>query len=104
MSWAAVIALCGAAYALKAVGTVAARRAPGAAASGGRLDVLVVPVIAGLIVVQTLGDGRDLVLDARVPALLVAAVLVWRRAPLLVVVAAAGLTAAALHAAGLGAT
>ena len=103
MSWAAVIALCGAAYALKALGTVAARRAPGAAASG-RLDVLVVPVIAGLIVVQTLGEGRDLVLDARVPALLVAAVLVWRRAPLLVVVAAAGLTAAALHAAGLGAT
>jgi hypothetical protein len=103
MSWAAVIALCGAAYALKALGTVAARRAPGAAASG-RLDVLVVPVIAGLIVVQTLGEGRDLVLDARVPALLVAAVLVWRRAPLLVVVVAAGLTAAALHAAGLGAT
>jgi hypothetical protein len=61
----------------------------------------VVPVIAGLVVAQTLGDGRELVLDARLPALAVAAVLVWRRAPLLVVVLGAAATAAALHAAGL---
>ena len=101
MSWVAVIALCGAAYALKAVGTVAARRTPDGPAAGGRLDVLVVPVIAGLIVVQTLGEGRHVVLDARLPALLVAALLVWRRAPMLVVVVAVGLTAALLHAAGL---
>lgn len=101
MSWAAVLALCGAAYALKAVGAVAASRAPEGAASGGRLEVLVVPVIAGLIAVQTLGEGRALVLDARLPAVLVAAVLVWRRAPLLVVVLAAGATAAALRHAGL---
>jgi hypothetical protein len=46
-----------------------------------------------------LGDGRDVVVDARLPALLVAAVLIWRKAPLLLVVAAA--TAALLRAAGL---
>jgi hypothetical protein len=101
MSWAAVLVLCGAAYALKLVGAIAASRTPEGATAGGRLDVLVVPVIAGLIVVQTLGDGRDIVLDARVPALLVAAVLVWRKAPLLVVVVGAGATAALLHRAGL---
>jgi hypothetical protein len=102
VSWAAVIALCAAAYALKAAGTLAAGRAREGAATGGRLDVLVAPVIAGLIVVQTLGDGRELVLDARLPALLVAGVLVWRRAPLLVVVVAAAATAALLRLAGLG--
>jgi hypothetical protein len=96
MSWAAVIALCGAAYALKILGSLGAARAQATTAAG-RLDVLVVPVIAGLIAVQTLGDGRHIALDARVPALLVAALLVWRRAPLLVVVLAAAATAALLR-------
>ena len=101
MSWTAVLLLCGAAYALKLVGAVAASRVEDGAAAGGRLDVLVVPVIAGLIAVQVLGDGRDVVIDARLPALLVAAVLIWRKAPLLLVVVAAGVTAALLRAAGL---
>ncbi len=101
MSWAAVIALCGAAYALKLVGAIAASRVQDSSAAGGRLDVLVVPVIAGLIAVQTLGEGREIVLDARVPALLVAGALIWRKAPLLLVVLAAGGTAALLRAAGL---
>ena len=101
MSWAAVIALCGAAYALKLVGALAASRVEDGEAAGGRLDVLVVPVIAGLIAVQVLGDGRAVVLDARLPAMLVAAVLIWRKAPLLLVVVAAGATAALLRAAGL---
>ena len=91
MSWTAVLLLCAAAYALKLVGAVA----------GGRLDVLVVPVIAGLIAVQVLGDGDELVIDARLAALLVAAVLIWRKAPLLLIVVAAAATAALLRAAGL---
>lgn len=94
MSWAAVLALCVAAYALKAVGAVAAGR--GSTLAEGRLDVLVVPVIAGLIAVQTFGDGKALVLDGRAAALLVAAVLIWRRVPLLVVALAAAGVAAAL--------
>lgn len=98
MSWTAVLLLCAAAYALKAVGAVAASR--GGAMAEGRLDVLVVPVIAGLIAVQTFGDGQALVLDGRAPALLVAAVLIWRKVPLLLVVLAAGGTAALLHALG----
>jgi hypothetical protein len=100
VSWAAVIALCGAAYALKMAGALAASRAPEGNGVSARLEVVVVPVIAGLIAVQTLGEGRDVVLDPRVPALLVAAALVWRRAPLLVVLAA-GASAALLRAAGL---
>ena len=100
MSWAAVGALCGAAYAIKAIGAFAAGRARPGAAAGGSLEVLVVPVIAGLIVVQTIGAGQGVVLDARLPAVVVAGVLVWRRAPLLVVVIAAAGTAALLRLAG----
>ena len=100
MSWAAVLTLCGAAYALKAVGALAASRAPDGGAMTARLEVLVVPVIAGLIAVQTFGDGKALVLDGRAPALLVAAVLIWRKVPLLLVAVAAGGTAALLHAVG----
>ena len=49
MSWLAVLALCGAAYALKALGAIAAARAPARSESSGRLEVLVVPVIAWLL-------------------------------------------------------
>jgi hypothetical protein len=101
MSWAAVLALCGAAYALKLAGAAIAGRARDGAGEGSALDVMVIPVIAALIVTQTIGSGRDIVLDARLPALLVGAALVWRKAPLLVVVGAAGGTAALLRLAGL---
>ena len=49
---------------------------------------------------RTLGDGHRLTIDARVPALAVAAVLVSRRAPFLVVVLAGAGTAALLRALG----
>jgi branched chain amino acid efflux pump len=98
MSWSALLVLCAISYALKASGPVLA---------GGRqlgpqvrqtLDLVAVPLLAALILVQTVSDGHRLVLDARVPALAVAAVLVWRRAPFLVVVLAAAATAALLRA------
>jgi branched-subunit amino acid transport protein len=98
MSWTALLALCAISYALTASGPVLA---------GGRqlgpqvrqtLDLVAVPLLAALILVQTVGYGQNIVLDARVPALGVAAVLVWRRAPFLVVVLAAAATAALLRA------
>lgn len=100
MSWAGVLALCGAAYALKAAGALLAGRVDEQAAERWGLDLLVVPVLAALIATQTVGGDERLVLDARAPALLVAGLLVWRRAPFLVVVLAAGATAALLRAAG----
>ena len=63
------------------------------------LDLIAIPLLAALIAIQTLdgGDG-EIVFDARVPALGVAAILVWRKAPFLVVVLAAAATAAILRA------
>lgn len=97
MSWIAVAALCGGAYALKIIGAFAARQSPEGTSTGSRLDILVVPVMAALIATQTLASGRHLVIDARLPALLLAAALISRRAPLLVVVLAAAGTAALLR-------
>jgi hypothetical protein len=97
VSWWAVLALCASAYALKALGLVLADRIPPRVLAGGALDVVVVPVIAALILIQTLDGGREIVLDARLPALLVAAILIARRAPILVIVLAAGATAALLR-------
>ena len=101
MSWWAVLALCGGAYALKAVGAELAGHVEAETAERWQLELVVVPVLAALIVVQTLDGGERIVLDPRLPAVLVAALLVWRRAPLLVVVLAAGATAALLRLAGL---
>lgn len=59
--------------------------------------LLPVALLAALVVVQTLADGRALVLDARVAGLAVAGGLVLLRAPFLVVVLAAAATAALLR-------
>jgi branched-subunit amino acid transport protein len=97
MSWWPVIALCAGAYGLKAIGLAAGGRLDPAVAERRRLALLVVPILGALIAVQTLSAGHRLVLDARAPALLVAGVLVWRRAPFLVVAVAAAATAALLR-------
>ena len=60
-------------------------------------DLLTVALLAALVGVQALGVGQAIVVDARIPALLVAAGLLLIRAPFLVVVIAAALTAALLR-------
>lgn len=68
-----------------------------------RLSSLVtVALLVALVVVQTLGDGRALAVDARLPALAVAALALALRAPFLVVVLLAAATAAGLRALGWG--
>jgi branched chain amino acid efflux pump len=97
MSWWPVIALCAGAYGLKALGLAVGGRLDPAVAQRRRLEFLVVPILAALIAVETLSTGHRLVLDARAPALLVAGVLVWRRAPFIVVAVTAAATAAVLR-------
>ncbi|GAA1727721.1 AzlD domain-containing protein [Microbacterium paludicola] len=63
-------------------------------------DLLTVALLASLVAVQTLGSGMAVVVDARVPAVLVAGILLWLRAPFLVVVVAAALVAALLRLVG----
>ena len=97
MSWWPVIALCVAAYGLKALGLVLGERIDAETAERWSLELVIVPVLAALILVQAFSTGNRLVLDARAPALLVAGVLVWRRAPFIAVALAAAATAALLR-------
>jgi branched-subunit amino acid transport protein len=60
-------------------------------------ELLPVALLAALVVVQAFGAGRSLRLDARAAGLAVAVVAVLLRAPFLVVVVLAALTAALLR-------
>lgn len=61
-------------------------------------ELLTVALLAALIGVQTFAQGQEIVVDARVPAVIVAAGLFALRVPFIVVVAAAALVAAAIRA------
>ncbi|WP_295779927.1 AzlD domain-containing protein [uncultured Microbacterium sp.] len=63
-------------------------------------DLLTVALLAALVVVQTVASGPAIAVDARLPAVGVAALLLWARAPFLVVVAGAAVTAALLRLGG----
>jgi hypothetical protein len=60
-------------------------------------SLLTVALLAALIAVQTLGDARAIVLDARVPALIVAGVLFAARVPFIVVIVVAAAVAAGIR-------
>ena len=98
MSWTVLIALCLVSYALKAAGPLLAGGREMGPQTRQVLDLVAVPLLAALILLQTIAVGHHLVFDERVPALGVAGVLVWRKAPFLVVVLAAAATAALLRA------
>ncbi len=61
-------------------------------------DLLTVALLAALVAVQTLGAGQAIIVDARVPAVIVAIALFALRVPFIVVVIAAALVAAAIRA------
>lgn len=60
-------------------------------------DLLPVALLAALIAVQVLSDGQRLVLDARLVGLAAAVVALLLRAPFLLVVGVAALSAAAVR-------
>ncbi|MEF2977977.1 AzlD domain-containing protein [Subtercola sp. YIM 133946] len=61
-------------------------------------NLLTIALLAALIAVQTFGQGEKLVLDARVPAVLVAAGLYALKVPFIVVVIVAAAVAAGIRA------
>lgn len=64
-------------------------------------NLLTVAMLAALVAVQTLGVGEAIVLDARIPAVVVAVILFALRVPYILVVLIAGVTAALLRNFGL---
>ena len=65
--------------------------------------LLPVALLAALVAVQTFASGQDLVIDARAAGLAAAIIALLLRAPFLVVVLVAAVTAALLRATGLAA-
>lgn len=101
MTWAAVAVLAAGTWLLKAAGPVffGGRAMP--ARLGSVVALLPPTLLAALVAIQTVADGQALVVDARLPAVAVAAVAMVRGAPLIAVIALATVTAALLRLAGM---
>jgi branched-subunit amino acid transport protein len=87
---------------LVGAGTIAIK-AIGPALLGGRplperlssvIELLAPALLGALVAVQTFGNGKALAVDERVLGVAVAAIAIWRKAPLLVVVILATITTA----------
>ena len=97
-AWATVLAVGAGAVVLKAVGPVgvADRQLPDRVT--GLLELIAPAILAALVVVETFGDGRSLVLDARLAGAAVGVVAVLLRAPLWAIVIAGGAATALVRA------
>ena len=94
--WVTIAALAFATAALKLAGPLALGGRPLPANAMGVIELLASALLAALVVVETFGNGRSLVLDARVLGVAFAAVALRLRAPMIVVVlGAAAVTALA---------
>ena len=98
MTWTGVLVLAVGAYALKALGVIGLGGRPLPARVEAIVPLLPIALLSALIVVQTFSEGRDLVLDARVPGVAAGAVAVVLRAPFLLVITLAAAVTATLRA------
>lgn len=100
--WFWVLVACGIAYATKLVGHMV----PGSWLRHplvGRVSgLLTIALLAALVAMNTAGEGGGIAFDARIGALLAAAVALLLRAPFIVVVIVGAAAAAALRALGWG--
>jgi branched-subunit amino acid transport protein len=95
--WIAIIGASAVVWALKTAGYVIPRRFIEGALMSRVATVVTVALLASLVVSQALHTSAGLVIDARLPALAAAAVLLYYRAPFLIVLLAAGFVAAGLR-------
>jgi Branched-chain amino acid transport protein (AzlD) len=92
--WITIGALALATAALKLVGPLTLGGKPLHADAFAVIELLASALLAALVVVETFAHGRSLVVDARVAGVAFAAILLWRRAPMTVVVVGAAVVTA----------
>jgi branched-subunit amino acid transport protein len=97
MIWAGVLVASAACYGLKLAGLSLPAALLQAPLIQRTVPLVPVALLAALVATQTFATGHQLVLDVRAAALLVALGAVLLRAPFLVVVASAAVTAALLR-------
>jgi hypothetical protein len=96
--WALVLATVAGCYAFKLVGYLVPARVLDHPGIRRLVELLPVALLAALVVVEAVANGRHVDLDGpRLAGLAAGAVAVWRRAPFLVVVVLAAATAALLR-------
>ena len=96
--WTLVLATAVGCYAFKVAGYLVPERVLGRPAVRRVVELLPVALLAALVVVEAVADGRHWRFDGpRLAGFAVGAVAVWRRAPFLVIVVAAAATAALLR-------
>jgi uncharacterized membrane protein len=96
--WALVLATMGGCYLLKLAGYLVPARVLDHPRVRRLVELLPVALLAALVVVEAVAEGRHLHADGpRLAGFAVGALAVWRRAPFLVVVIAAAVTAALLR-------
>ncbi|CAM3592765.1 AzlD domain-containing protein [Isoptericola cucumis] len=100
--WATVLVASLACFALKLAGHLIPEHWLAAERVQRTSTLVTVALLVSLVVVQTFADGQAVVVDARLPALAVAALALALRAPFILVVVLAAATAAGLRALGWG--
>jgi branched-subunit amino acid transport protein len=97
VSWLVIAVVGTLTMAFKAAGPVllGKRELPSRVASV--VELLAPAMLAALVVTQTVGGDRELVVDERLAGVAAGAVAVWLRAPLLAVMLVAGATAALIR-------
>ena len=101
MTWLAILAASVVCFALKLVGHLVPSHRLAEPRVARTAALVTVALLAALVGVQTFTTGHSLVVDARLPAVVVAAIALALRAPFIVVVIAAAATAAVLRALGM---
>lgn len=99
-TWLIILIACAIAYALKLAGyfiPAGVLERPRVARTA---ELMTVGLLAALVATQTFTIGTELVIDARLPAVIVAGVLFLLRVPFIVVVIVAAAVAAGLRALG----
>ena len=96
--WALVLATVAGCYALKLAGYLVPARLLDMPRVRRIVELLPVALLAALVVVEAVANGRSIDLDGpRLAGFAVGAFAVWRRAPFMAVVVAAGATAALIR-------
>ena len=101
-AWLIVVAVGLGTIAIKAAGPVVLGGRSLPARLGGVVALLAPALLAALVATAALGSGQRLVVDARVIGLAAAALAIWLRAPVLVVVLVAAGSAAVARVLGIG--
>lgn len=101
MTWLAIVLASAVCFGLKLAGHLVPEHWLAQPRVARTAALVTVALLSALVAVQALTAGREVVVDARLPALAVAAVALVLRAPFVVVVVLAALTAAGLRALGM---